>query len=219
MTEDTESLERRGLARGLKILLDILFYLTLVVGAMVVGSIPISAFTDYEDGWDLIVPANLGEGSFFSPSFSVEFKPHPPPKIEVVRLGDGQGKLHLFHHHLPLHLANAAVYLVAFGVILWILTLLRRILAATARGRPFDPLNPRRLNALGWIIVCTALLSSLFQYIASRWALTIVEVISPPLSPLVELHIGWIVCGLLVLVLAAIWKEAVRMAEEQALTV
>jgi hypothetical protein len=219
MFESTERLERRSLARGLKILLDILFYLTLALAVMVLASLVISAFTAYEDGWDLIVPANLGEGSFFSPSFEVEYEPHPPPEFEAVRLGDGQGKLHLFHHNLPLHLVNAVGYIVAFAVILWVLALLRRILATTSRGRPFDPLNPKRLNALGWIILCTALLSSLSQYIASRWALSKVEVISPPLSPLVEFNAGWIVCGLLVLVLAAIWKEAVRMAEEQALTV
>jgi len=219
MTENTESLERRWLARGLKILLDILFILTLALAIMLVAAIGYSAFTDYENGWDLIVPATLGEGSFFAPSFNVEFELHPPPEFEAVRLGDGQGKLHLFHHNLPLFLANAVVYFIAFGVILWSLILLRRILATTARGRPFDPVNPRRLNALGWIIVCTALLSSLFQYLVSSWALSRVEVVSPPLSPLVQFNVGWIVCGLLVLVLAAIWKEAVRMAEDQALTV
>jgi hypothetical protein len=219
MIEVTEGLERRSLARGLKILLDLLFFLTLTLAVMSVVSLGISAFTDYDEGWDLIVPANLGEGSFFSPSFTVEYEMHPPPEFEAVRLGDGQGKLHLFHNNLPLHLVNAAAYLVAFGVILWALALLRRILAATSRGRPFDPFNPRRLNALGWIILCTALLSSLFQYLASRWALSIVEVVSPPLSPLVRVNAGWVVCGLLALVLAAIWKEAVRMAEEQALTV
>ena len=219
MIEHTERLERRSLARTLKILLDILFYLTLALTVMLMASIAVSAFTDYEGGWDLIVPANLGEGNFFSPSFNVEFELHPPPEFEAVRLGDGQGKLHLFHHNLPLHLVNALVYIVAFALLLWTLSLLRRILSATSRGRPFDPVNPRRLNALGWIILCTALSSSLFQYLASKWALSRVEVISPPLSPLVRFNAGWIVCGLMVLVLAAIWKEAVRMAEEQALTV
>jgi len=219
MTQDTNRLERRSLARALKILLDVLFFLALALAGLGLVALGVSAFTDYDDGWDLIVPANLGQGSFLSPSFSVEYELHPPPQFEAVRLGDGQGKLHLFHHNLPLHLVNVLVYTVAFGVIIWILAILRRILAATSKGRPFDPANPRRLNALGWIILGTALLSSLSQYMASSWALTKVEVTSPPLSPLVELNGGWIVCGLLVLVLAAVWKEAVRMAEEQALTV
>lgn len=99
------------------------------------------------------------------------------------------------------------------------LALLRRILDTTAGGRPFHPYNPRRLRALGWIILGTAFSSSLLHYLESRWALSRVEVVTIPLSPVVELHEGWIVCGLLVLILAAIWREAVAMAEEQALAV
>jgi hypothetical protein len=53
----------------------------------------------------------------------------------------------------------------------------------------------------------------------SRWTLARVEVTTVPLSPPMEIHTEWILCGLLVLVLAAIWKEAVQMAEEQSLTV
>jgi len=218
MTEGNGGLGRRGLARGLKIFLDVLFYLTLVVGIILVVSVPISVFTDYEEGWDLIVPVTVGEQSIFPRSVRLEFEPQPPPMIEWVRL-DGQGRLHLLHHHTPWALANAVAYLVTIGVILWALLLLRRILATTAGGQPFQPDNPRRLNILGWVIVCTALLSSLSQYFVSSWALAKVEVVTLPLSPPVQLNQGWIVCGLLTLVLAAIWKEAVAMAEEQALTV
>jgi hypothetical protein len=87
MIADTERLERRSLARSLKIFLDLLFYLTLGVAIVLVGSLGISTFTDYDEGWDFIVPTNLGEGAFFSPSFSVEFESHPPPQFESVRLG------------------------------------------------------------------------------------------------------------------------------------
>jgi hypothetical protein len=218
MIGGSRSLERRKLARGLKVFLDILFYLTLLVAVMLVVSVPVGLFTDYDEGWDLIVPVTVGEGSFFTRSMSLEFQPHPPPEIEWVRL-EGQGHLHLFHHNKALALARAGTYLVTFGVILWALVLLRRILAATAGGQPFHPHNPRRLNLLGWIIFCATLLGSLYQYLASRWALSTVEVTSLTLSPHGEFHEGWIVCGLLVLVLAAIWKEAVQIAEEQSLTV
>lgn len=218
MIEGAGRLERRGLARGLKISLDVLFYLTLVIVALLVVSTLISTFTDYDDGWDLVVPATLGEKSFFPRSVRVEFEAHPPPEIEVVRL-HGRQELHLFHHQLSLTLVSAAVDLVALGLILWALVLLRRILATTAGGRPFDADNPRRLSVLGWIILCAALSSSLLHYVESSWALSRVEVTSLPLSPVVELHEGWLVCGLLTLLLAAIWKQAVAMAEDQALTV
>ena len=42
---------------------------------------------------------------------------------------------------------------------------------------------------------------------------------SSPVSPSTEVYGEWILCGLLILVLASIWKQAVRIAEEQSLTV
>ena len=111
------------------------------------------------------------------------------------------------------------VSLLFFIGILWGLILLRRILATTAGGHPFDPKNPGRLNALGWIIFAFVAIASLLQYLTSRWVLTKFTDTMIPLSPAIDLQQGWILCGLLVLVLAAIWRVAVRMAEEQSLTV
>lgn len=213
-----EPLDRRGLARGLRVFLDVLFYAALLVGVLLLFSLPVSMSSTYEDGWDLIIPVTIGESSGH-PRLPVEILQSAPPVFESARIGDGYGQLHLFHHNLSLHLLNAALIGCTLGVLLWAIALLRRILATTARGFPFDPLNPRRLNVLGWIIITASLLSSLLQYLASRWILSEVTVTTIAVSPLIESNKEWIVCGLLVLVLAAIWRQAVRIAEEQSLTV
>ena len=218
MIEGVKKLERRGLARGLKIFLDLVFYLTILVGVLLLGSLPISMSPGYEDGSDFIVPTAIGESSF-SPRIQLEFEQSPPAVFEYASIADGNGLLHLFHHNLPLHLLNATVIFLFILVFLWALTLLRRILATTVGGRPFDPLNPRRLSTLGWIILSASLLTSALQYFVSSWALSQVEILTLPTAPIFQSNKEWIVCGLLVLVLAAIWKEAVRMAEDQALTV
>jgi putative transcriptional regulator len=67
-------------------------------------------------------------------------------------------------------------------VSLWIVTLLRRILATTGKGRPFEALNARRLDTLGWVIVSTSVVTSLHQYLASRWILSTVQVRTLPVS-------------------------------------
>jgi len=218
MSEDMTSLDRRGLARGLKIFLDIMFYLAVLVGALWLVSLPISAFTDYDDGWEGRFPAAIGEGSLY-PRLDVEVDQTASPGLEYIRVVGAQGQIRFLHHSLPLHLGYSAVFFIFWVVFLWAITLLRRILATTGGGRPFDPLNPKRLNTLGWIIVSASVLTSLFQHLASKWVLSRVEVVTIPLSPSTQIHEEWIICGLLVLVLAAIWKEAVRMAEEQSLTV
>ena len=65
----------------------------------------------------------------------------------------------------------------------------------------------------------TSLATTVIQFLAGRWALSEPELAGLPFSPIVKLDQGWIFVGLLILVLAAIWQEAVRMAEEQSLTV
>lgn len=219
MSRQVEGLERRGLARGLKISLDVLFYLAMGVGVLLIASLPISAFTDYDQGWDANFPVAVGDGVLY-PELRVDVDETTWPSLQNVRITGARGKLRFLHHSLPTHLVGmAGAFLLCWGLFLWSLGLLRRILTDTARGRPFDPANPRRLNLLGWIILAASIGSSVLEFLSSRWVLSSVEVTTVPLSPSFPIHAGWAVCGLLVLVLAAIWRLAVRMSEEQALTV
>ncbi len=219
MSSDTDAGRgSRILTRGLKIFLDALFYVVLLVGVLLVVSLPISLSSGYRDGWDLVVPVAIGQGSL-QPRLALEIASRSPTLFEAARVSDGSGDLHLYHHKLPLHLLNSARLVFFLAMFLWAIGLLRRILAATVKGLPFDPLNPRRLNLLGWIIIGASILRTVLHYLASRWVLTEVEIINVPLAPVVQTNKEWVVCGLLVLVLAAIWKQAVRMAEDQALTV
>jgi len=218
MSEDEKGLERRGLARGLKVFLDVLFFLVLFVGTLLLVSLPISAFTDYDEGWDANFPVAVGEGRLY-PTLPVQVVETGWPGLENARVTRARGEMRFLHHSLPTHLAFAGVYLLYLGVFLWGVTLLRRILAATAGGQPFHPLNVRRLNTLGWIIVVAAILTSALEYLASRWVLSRMDVATIPLSPSLQVHMGWIICGFMVLILAGIWRAAVQMAEDQALTV
>lgn len=218
MTESTRGLKRRGLARGLKIFLDVFFFLILAAAVLTVVAALLSTFTEYDDGWEFEVPVAIGEGAFY-PRLPLEFVQDTTSGFLSKGISEGQGKLVLHHYTLPLHLGGTAISLLFYGALLWGITLLRRILATTAGGRPFDPLNPGRLNMLGWIIVCSAVLASLLQFLVSRRVLSRFGDTVVPLSPSLDFNQEWILCGLLVLVLAGIWKEAALMAEEQSLTV
>ena len=218
MNESVKELKRRGLARVLKIFMDVLFFLVLAAGVAVVVAASISAFTDYDGGWEFDVPVAIGEGSFY-PHLPREFVQDTASGFMSKGISRAQGKLVLHHYGLPLHLGDTALSLLFYLAALWILALLRRILAATAGGRPFDPLNPGRLNTLGWVIIGSSAVAALLQFLVSRWLLSRFEPSTIPLSPSIDIHQEWIFVGLLVLVLAAIWNEAVRIAEEQSLTV
>ena len=218
MSETFEGLERRKLARGLKIFLDVFVVLILLAAVLRVIGLSISAFTAYDDGWEFDVPVAVGEGSFYT-RLPVESVHGAGPALISRWVSQARGRLIFHHDSLPLHLGGEALALFFYGALIWGITMLRRILATTAAGCPFDRLNPRRLNTLGWIIVVSVAVASLLQYLVSRWVLSRFESVTVPLAPSIDANLEWLMCGLVVLVLAAIWREAVLMAEEQSLTV
>ncbi|NNM03508.1 MAG: DUF2975 domain-containing protein [Gemmatimonadetes bacterium] len=211
------AVERRGLARGLKLWLDIMFYLVLVVGAAWLFLTPVGALGRNAE-WDVTLPVAVGKNAFY-PILTLEEEPTSTPELSHLRLVKARGELRVSSSTLLHHFGLSAILLPALGVLVWGLFLLRKILATSASGHPFHPSNPERLNTLGWLIVAASVASTLVEYLAGRWMLSGVQVATVPIAPSLQIHGNWIFCGLLILVLAAIWKEAVRMAEEQALTV
>jgi hypothetical protein len=207
MMQESKTLERRGLAKGLKVWLDFLFYLTLLAAFLVIVLWPIlSVFGEAE--YLITVPVAVSEGGLL-----------PPDVIDGLRFRDARGKLSF---SLPGFFSNAvfwhlSVVLGAAGI--YGLALLRKILRNVAQGFPFHPDNPRRLNHLGWIIVATSLLATVSQFLFGRWALSRLDGLDLPFSPTYQGYGDWILCGLLILVLASIWKQAVQIAEDQSLTV
>lgn len=230
-------MERRSLAKGLKVWIDILFYLSLVAGGLLSVVWPIAALTGSGD-FDLSIPVSIGESSLF-PVHRLEVdaggigstqeesagqavgarQTTPDPGTGPFSLVDARGELRFSNPTLTPVLFYLGHQVVLLAALIYGLLLLRRILATATEGRPFHPTNPARLNQLGWIIVVTGVLAPISQFFFGFWVLARYPVTGIPLSPSVEVFEEWVFAGLLVLVLAAIWKEAVGMAEEQSLTV
>lgn len=118
-----------------------------------------------------------------------------------------------------LYLGSIFFYLAGGILVLWLVWLVRRILVATAKGTPFDPANVRNLTLMGWIVVLAGSVGPVLEHGLVRWILSQVEPTELPLSPPLDFRLGVVFLGLLILVLAAVWREAVSMAEEQSLTV
>lgn len=207
MVGKSDTLERRGLAKGLRVWLDLLLGLVLLAGIAIIVVWPVLVWTGQEV-YQVTIPVSIGEEAF-----------SPPETPEGLSLIETRGELKFVPDRFGPKLLYWIVSVLAVTVFLYGILLLRRILATTARGFPFHPSNPRRLNQLGWLIVSTSLLATIGQFWAGKWALSNPRFAELPLSASFQLDQGWLFFGLLVLVLASIWKEAVRMAEDQSLTV
>jgi len=72
---------------------------------------------------------------------------------------------------------------------------------------------------LGWIVLATALVATVSEFSFGWWALSLIQNSDLPIHASFEIHGEGIFSGLLALVLASIWKQAVQMAEDQSLTV
>lgn len=204
---ETIPLERRRLAKGVKIWLDIIFYLALVAGFIVLVVGPVASLTGHE-AYEITVPVALGEDALV-----------PVGQTNGPRLEDAKGELRFTPTRVGPRAAFWILGVVLFAAGIYGLILIRRILATAVEGRPFHPENPRRLNHLGWVIVATSVFAGVSQLAFGRWALSLPQHADLPLSPTWEGPGNWILFGLLILVLASIWKQAVQMAEDQSLTV
>ena len=67
--------------------------------------------------------------------------------------------------------------------------------------------------------MATSLFAGMSGFLFGRWTLSLPQHSGLPVSHTFSLDGNGIVFGLLVLVLASIWKQAVQMAEDQSLTV
>ena len=246
MIEESKTLERRRLAKGLKVWLDILLFLTLLASGLLLVLLPVSSLTGKGD-FKLSIPVEIGKGAFqYSRSLEVdrstreistrtlESSPPSPEEggyeanwalLETTAIAPGftllrtRGQLRVTPTVMGAGLAFWSLNLFFILALIYGILLLRKILASTVEGFPFHPSNPKRLNQLGWILLGTSFLATVTQFLFGRWALSQLGEAGLPLNPTIEFYEEWLTCGLLVLVLAAIWKEAVRISDEQSLTV
>jgi len=216
------TIERHRLVRGLKIWVDFLFFVTVATGILSAIVWPLAGVTD-SVGFDFNVPVVIGDRSLL-----------PVLPLEVSRealestvggtspfsLVNAKGELRFQASWLGPGAVFWILLVVTFGSGILGLHLLRRILATTAEGNPFHHANVRRLTLLGWLLVAVGMVGPLVEYFYSRSVLRRLEPLTgTPLSAPLRFQQEWIICGLLLLVLAAVWKQAVQMAEDQSLTV
>lgn len=207
------------LRKGLKVWADLVFFggaaaflVIFVLG--IIASLPVVG----SEEWVVAVPVAIGEGTL-RPVLTLPAGQDPGSGLSEVRIVDAGGELRVNSLRPGLFLGSLTFYWAALLIALWVVFLLRRILIKTYQGEPFNPRNVRDLALMGWITLVASAVGPFLEFGFSRWILGQVEVTGIALSAPFNPRLGGILFGLLLLLLAGVWKEAVRMAEEQSLTV
>ena len=115
--------------------------------------------------------------------------------------------------------ANAAILIVFFGLLLWVLGQLRAIFRTLRDGQPFVPANATRLRQIAFAVIGGELARAAFALFENYYAMThfVAEGLRFDARP--DLNVLAILNGLIILVVAEVFRVGTHLDEEQSLTV
>jgi len=204
-------LGRASISSVLKFTLDVAWYATIVL-AIVVAIDVLGGVAGASAGrLDLEVRFELDPGSYrvVSETYGVEH----------AFIVDAVGKLVFGSTDVTLLLVHFGLLLVWFGAALAIIYELRQVLRTLVDGEPFVQANAMRIHMIGLVIifmeVAKVVILTLFSvFVRDNFS---VEGFTLGVAPRPDL--GVILVGLVVLVIAAVFRQGTELQEEQEFTV
>ena len=168
-------------------------------------------------------PPRVHVGFAAPAAFSLEPDTHhvtaSPSRVEQVRLEGARASL-MFSPRSSAMVAGGAVFLIAaLGLVLWVLGQLRAVFRTLRDGRPFVADNATRLRRIGYAVILSEVVRAALTYFGMRYAMTHFSIQGLRLEARPTVNIVAIVCGLIILVIAEVFREGARLDEEQSLTV
>ena len=208
------ALGRASLSSVLKVLLDVAWYATMVLGVVVALDALVGVGGPGPGRLDLEVHFDLDPGAYRILSESLG--------VEHAFIGGAVGKLVFGTHRVSLLLVYVGVLVVWFAAALAIIYELRQVVRTLVAGEPFARANAARIRFIGLVIILmeiakVAILTGFSLFVRNNFTiegLTLSVIPDPDLGDL-----GVIFLGLVVLVIAAVFRQGIELREEQELTV
>ena len=156
-------------------------------------------------------------------SFSVDPQTHtvtaPSLGIEQAQLRDVRGALKFIPQRGTFFVGNAVLAVGMLALALWVLGQLRALLRTLRDGKPFAPANAVRIRRIAWAAIFGELARSALVFFENHYAAThfLSEGLHFGARP--EVNVLAIVNGLIILVVAEVFRIGARLDEDQSLTV
>ena len=202
-----------------KLLLDIVFYLGCAgaVGiALWLGGSPL-AMRDGRAG-DASIPVAVGEGVLY-PTVNVAVDRTAAPEVQRAALVEARGNLRVQTTDWSLQFLPNLGLLLALGISLVIVHLLRQMLRTVRAGEPFAEVNARRLRIIGVLLLVVGIVGPVLEYLVASRLLARIPVsglaITAPLDARTDVILG----GLLLLVLSAVFARGAELERDRSLTI
>ena len=163
------------------------------------------------NNWTLTIPVSVAVegGRIAAPSIG----------IERAELRDLRGSLRFPIQRGRLFLVNAGLLILGIGVLLWLTTELQRILRTVRDGKPFAASNATRVRRIAWILIVSEFVRAMIVYLENSYAATHFTAEGLRFTARPDFSVAAIVEGLIILVIAEVFRAGTRLDEDQSLTV
>lgn len=208
------------LARVLKIWFDICLAAGLLGCVVLVAWLFLSPMIIGGTGQkaDGAIWVGIGEG-VIRPVLAVETDLESEDEISSLRLVKGTAELRFLTSSWTIHMISNSGLILLLLVAVAIIQLIRLLLSDVLAGTPFTLANGRRLRWIGWLTVSSGLVFPILNFLVARWMLAQLPAQEPPLSATLQFGDDWILAGLFILLLSAIFRHGAELEEERSLTV
>ena len=202
-----------------KLFLDVIFWCGSAAAVLFTLFLVLSPFA-MRDGFvaDTSFPVAIGVGAP-RPVLPVTVDTIATPAAQTAVIVDARGELRLTTTSWPLQFLPNVGMLLALWVAIYIVYLMRGILRRVKAGDPFAPGNVRALQIVGTLLVVLGFFGPFLEYAVVRSALDQVALRGVALTAPFDLQTDAVLAGLLVLVLAGIFRHGADLERDRALTI
>lgn len=135
------------------------------------------------------------------------------------RIDRVDGSLRIPNASKPVIVVNAIILVGALAFMVFVLTQLRAVLQTLIHGNPFVPSNATHIRRIGLAVIVGELAGAAIVYAENYYAMTHVAIAGLQFDDWPRVSFTSIGYGLIILVIAEVFRAGTRLDEEQSLTV
>jgi hypothetical protein len=163
-------------------------------------------------GWTMTIPVSL---TMPEPQSAVA----PSLGIKGAELRDLRGSLRFPTRRGAFFMANAVLLVTVLALTLWITSQLLAVLRSVRDGHPFVPQNATRVRWVAWAVIGGELGRAAVVFFENYYAMQHFSAEGIQFSARPQLDVFAIGAGLIILVIAEVFRAGSRLDEDQSLTV
>ena len=156
-------------------------------------------------------------------SFAVDADMHrvtaPSLGIGEAQIRNARGTLEFRPRKGAFRIANLAVVIVMIALGMWVLSQLRAVFRTLRDGQPFVPANTTRIRRIAWAVIFGEFIRAAIVLFENYYVMTHFQADGLRFYANTELNVFAIINGLIILVIAEVFRAGTRLDEEQSLTV